>query len=518
MNGSRGRAEQALFVRFMLLLVFLAVLPLASCKLEGPSLEVTKQSYLSRFSPGMSNVDSSLSYPWKTNSEQAVQQARALASQGLTFVNNFLMGWGSDNPWPDPDKPEPDNWASMDRKLELARQMGAHPVISLCEAPWWMKGELRGDGTTRLLTPADDFAEVAYSSRVLDNQMDNWLHLVRRVAERYMVAPYNVRFFQIWNEFKGYYNPATNNWDVSTSPGEPDGPNAKHGYTYMYNRVYETLKMVAKELDINPSAIFVGGPYIVVNTWLHAQKASHPSQFIRSYGMYDNRDLAAISYWLEHKRGAEFITLSGNNRNRDDVEDVNPFTAAEKFADVVRWLRSLDANRYPGARTLPIWWAEWYADSYQPNELQGTLAVKTYAMMRFIEAGGSVALIWGGNGEGESTPLNGLWTSTAVENGGRPLPWFMVYRVLNNCFSAGSVIYRTYTTSLDIAALAGPIKTIIVNKTADTRTVNFERESRTLKPYEVLIVDTARISTVLKEGGVPSLQPACQALLEETAR
>jgi hypothetical protein len=46
----------------------------------------------------------------------------------------------------------------------------------------------------------------------MDGQMTNWLLLVQRVAERYMVPPWNVRYFQVWNELKGYYNPVLNHW------------------------------------------------------------------------------------------------------------------------------------------------------------------------------------------------------------------------------------------------------------------------------------------------------------------
>ena len=240
-------------------------------------------------------------------------------------------------------------------------------MISLSEAPWWMKGQLRADGTTQLLTPADEWASIAYSSRVLDDKMSDWLLLVQSVATRYMAAPYNVRYFQVWNELKGYYDPKTNSYDYSDSPGDPSGPNAKHGYTYMYNLVYQALMQVARRLGIPSSAIEIGGPYVPMDTWSSTQQSA-ASNVTKTYGTFDQRPFDVVEYWLQHKDGAGFITVDGSNENDDLTEITDPFTAAEKFADIVHWLRSLDGKVYPGATTLPIWLAEWYAIPFRSVE------------------------------------------------------------------------------------------------------------------------------------------------------
>src|SRR6185436_602761 len=133
------------------------------------------------------------------------------------------------------------------------------------EAPWWMKGQRQADGTVKLIPDVrgdyepftytvglTDFRGIHYpagyispspiAARVLDSQMPKWLKMVQATAERYMAPPYNVRYFQIWNEMKGYYNPSTNKWDYTTSAGNTSGYHAEHGYTYMYNQVYQRLK------------------------------------------------------------------------------------------------------------------------------------------------------------------------------------------------------------------------------------------------------------------------------------
>jgi hypothetical protein len=351
-----------------------------------------------------------------------------------------------------------------------------------------MKGQLQPDGTTKLITQAEEWSDVAYSSRILDNKMRSWLHLVQRVAERYMVAPYNVRYFQIWNELKGYYNPMTNAYDYTISPGYPDGPNARHGYTYMYNQVYSRLMQVATSLRIPTSSIKVGGPYVVMESWSSSSLQSNPSHFAKAYGTYDQRSLDVIQYWLQHKAGAGFIALDGSNSNKDDINIADPFTASEKFADVTRWIRSLDNTLYPGAATLPIWWAEWYASPYA-NTGDGNYnnAIKSYAMIKLLEAGGGAAFSWGGLGEG--TASSGLWTAPTV-GGGQPLPWYDSFKAFKEYFAPGTPIYKTSVSQpVSIEALAAATRVMLVNKTANSITLSINNTIVTLYPYQVSVIN-----------------------------
>lgn len=488
--------RRRVFAGILLLLVLLTACarqesPRVTPSHRGPFVEITSQRSSSHFAPGMSNVDTSLFYPWGNNAQMAVERAKELVKEGLSFINQPIMGWGSDDPWPDPDQAEPNNWNTLDNKMQIALDAGVTPVITLCEAPWWMKGQLQPDGSTKLLTKDDEFQPISTSSRILDNKMDDWLKLVRRVAERYMIKPYNVRYFQVWNELKGYYNPATNNWDMNTSPGDPGEPHAKHGYTYMYNKVYDTLKQVAIAQGIDPATVQVGGPYVVMHTWSGTWTLSSPSRFTKTYGNYDQRDLDAVKYWLQHKAGGEFITIDGGNGNQDGIDRSDPFTAAEKFADVVRWIRSLDRRQYPGGATLPIWWAEWYADTTPgfPSSEEAVTAIKTYAMIKLIKAGGAAAFQWGALGEGEKDNRRGLWTPTDTADGGYPSRWYYAYQWLKSYFPPGTIILGT-RSSPEVDALVNVYKTILVNKTAQVINVDFQGKRTKLQPYQVELTDT----------------------------
>src|SRR5690349_10814348 len=73
----------------------------------------------STFTTGFSQIDNSLRYPYDTNDQAAVQNAKTLIHDGLAFVNQHLMAWGSNDPWPDPAQPEPTNWGSLDAHMNI---------------------------------------------------------------------------------------------------------------------------------------------------------------------------------------------------------------------------------------------------------------------------------------------------------------------------------------------------------------------------------------------------------------
>ena len=443
---------------------------------------------ISQFSPGISHVDNSLDYPSGTNSLAAIQHASTLLQGSVTYQNTPIMGWGLPDPWPDQSASEPSDWSALDARLRLIGETGGVPVLTLCEAPWWMKGQLQPNGATIPLTQADEWSTRAYSSRILDDKMGAWLHLAQRVAERYMAPPYNVRYFQVWNELKGYYDPVTNEYDYTTSAGHPDGPYATHGYTYMYNLVYDRLMTVADSLGVPRGDVKVGGPYAVMDTWSSTNQ-SNPSTITKAYGTFDQRPLDVVTYWLQHKTGAGFISVDVDTSNKDGINIAYASVAAEKFADVVRWIRSLDDSQYPGASTLPVWLAEWYANPYTDwANADHSNAIKTYAMMEFLKAGGAVALAWGGSAEGRVGP--GLWTDTAA-GGGRALPFYSSYKDFKAYFAPGTPLYQTTIAPAGfVDAVASASMVMLVNKTPNALVVSVDGKIVPLASYQSAIVRT----------------------------
>ena len=442
----------------------------------------------SQFAPGITFTDTTMDVTSARNSIFAINNVQSLIKNAITYENTQIMGWGAVDPWPDPSSPEPSDWSTLDSRMRQFVAAGTTPVITLADAPWWMKGILKADGTTQVLTASDEWGAKTFgTSRILDNKMGAWLHLVQRIAERYMVAPYNVRYFQVWNELKGYLNPVTNNYDISTSPGNPGQPTATHGYTFMYNQVYARLMQVATALKISTSDVKVGGPYVFMDLW--SKPSSNLSSIHEAYGTYDQRNLDAIQYWLQHKLGAGFITIDGSIEARDAQSQLitDPFTSSETFANVVQWIRSLDNSIYPGAATLPVWYAEWFTSPHvDATDTDYDNAVKAYAMIDFIKAGGSTALSWNNVGDGWAD--KGLWTTTGY-GGGKPQPWYNSYKAFHDDFLPGTVLYKTTVSVPDkVETLASASQIMLVNKTASYLNVNVDNASVSLSPYQVSIV------------------------------
>jgi hypothetical protein len=466
----------------------------ATCNVSGPSSKSTtsvtvtidKQcSMSSQFEPGITLSDNSLD-PDSGNDTYSVNNVESMIQSGVKYMNTPIMGWGMVDPWPDPTTPGPTDWSSLDANMNMAVQLHETPVITLATAPWWMKGVYEGDGKTQLLTQSDEWnANLAYSSRILDNKMGDWTTLVRDIAQRYMAPPYNVRYFQVWNELKGYWDFDTNNWDFNNSPG-PAGPKAQEGYTYMYNQVYQTLMSVAKSMNIPTQDIKVGGPYVFVDL-LSNSHSGGVSNLNEPYGIVDQRTLDVFEYWLQHKDGAGFITFDASLEDHDDgtILHNQPFAAADVFADMVKWIRSLDPTLYPGSTTLPVWLAEWFSWTEQSGtSATEDNALKAYTMTQYIQAGGATALSWNNFGNGGAD--YGLWTPLTAYGGGEPYAWYYTYQSLMNDFGKGTTIYKTTVSNPSVVgALASAKYLMLVNETANDVTVKVNGSTISLSPYQV---------------------------------
>src|SRR5207245_1228337 len=103
---------------------------------------------------------------------------------------------------------------TLDARISAIHAMGAVPVITLCCAPDWMKGGQAG--TT-------DWSRIEVAP--LSSHYGDFAALAAAVARRYP----EVKYYQVWNELKGFWNDSANTWDYV-------------GYTSFYNQVYDALK------------------------------------------------------------------------------------------------------------------------------------------------------------------------------------------------------------------------------------------------------------------------------------
>lgn len=294
--------------------------------------------------------------------------------------NQHIMGWGARNPEPSPGAYD---FKDLDRRVALIRRTGGTPVLTLCCAPDWMKGGEAGrtawDELETAPTPEHykDFAELA-----------------GRIARRYP----DIRHFVVWNEFKGFFDERAGRWN-------------HEGYTELYNQVYTELKKVDRRN-------LVGGPYVVMDSYGPGESA-YGSDLKGPWGSVDRRALEAVSYWNEHKKGADFVVVDGSGYTKDDTYVQDEFADSAKFAAVSHWLR-----RETG---LPLWWAEWYVEKPDADDRragwseQHRTAVQAGAMMELAGGGVATALYWNPQSEEGSCP-GCLWGGDEGSDGGGETP------------------------------------------------------------------------------------------------
>lgn len=305
--------------------------------------------------------------------------AGVLKESGLA-QNQHIMGWGADNPEPSPGRYD---FGALDKRVALMRRSGATPVITLCCAPDWMKEGGRKGRT--------DWSELETAPS--PEHFDDFAALARKIAERYP----DVRHFVVWNEMKGFFDDTAQRWD-------------HEGYTRLYNAVWTELKRANR-------ANLVGGPYVVMDSV--GKDSHHASGVTGDWGALDQRALDAVSYWSEHRKGADFAVVDGSSYTVDDRLEPDEFAAVDKLTAVSRWVRE--------ETKLPLWWAEWYVEVGDENDERDGWserhrgAVQASALIAMARGGTSAAFYW--NPQKAAGACAGcLWSGTQARDGGRELP------------------------------------------------------------------------------------------------
>lgn len=347
--------------------------PLTETIGAGPEWGWTRQA--APLSLGVTHMEYSLA---PSDPPDARARGEAILRGAGRFQNQHLMGFGVLNPEPSPGV---EDWRSLDTRMALIRATGGTPVLTLAGAPDWMKGGAAG--TT-------DWSRI--EAAPLPRFYDDFARLCAKAVARYP----DVRVVQVWNEFKGFYDPATNTWDAA-------------GYTRLYDLVRAAVKAVRPD-------IAVGGPYIPLDAWADPGAGGAPSTLRGPWGITDRRALDVVEYWLARSSGAEFLAVDGGSGTRDAGLITSPSQGAERFGALTRWLRARS--------TLPIWWSEFYpeidptggkGDAASPQRAAVTL--ETVAAL--ARAGATTALLWQPQ-QSASFPYAALWTDTADGDGGRP--------------------------------------------------------------------------------------------------
>ncbi|MEV4254917.1 xylan 1,4-beta-xylosidase, partial [Spirillospora sp. NPDC049652] len=350
-----------------------------------------------------------------------------------------IMGWGLDNPEPSPGEYD---WASLDHRMDVIRETRGTPVITLCCSPDWMKGGPQGETDWTHLEDAVD-----------PRHFDDFASLAAKVAQRYP----DVKYYAVWNEFKGFWNNGANRWDYE-------------GYTRLYNKVYAALKKVNPELR-------VGGPYIVLNSDAPGRGAGPPSRLRGAWGSMDQRGLDAVEYWSRHKAGADFLAVDGSSLPQERAAKVDEFQVLGKFSDTTKWLRALDPK-------LPVWWAEWYVEpegSGWSDEHRG--AVLTAAMMEFVKGGASSAYYWSPQTAAAADCPGCLWFGPARGGGGTPN--LAMLQNFARWFPPETRLVDVRSSDPSVRVLAQPRQMVVVNTRNRPVSAEVDGCDLALAPYEV---------------------------------
>jgi hypothetical protein len=364
--------------------------------------------------------------------EAAVKRATELLRGVSAFQNTHIMGWGVGSPMP---KADSYNWASLDQRMKFMPTLGGESVITLCTCPGWMKKSGK-DWEMEEAPTAEHY--------------DAFAALCVEVAKRYP----QVRYYQVWNEFKGLWNRAKNNWDVEA-------------YTTLYNKVYDALKKHDSKLN-------VGGFYLVVQ----GTGSNKPGN--DTHEPWSEKDRELLKYWLKNKHGADFICV---DRGIQDFHDKNKYTLDELmaltplFGKAVREIHELS--------DLPVWWAEYYGAGTETPETDAAQYASIYIHM--VRSGTAAGLLWnpvdGEAGCGLVTPLRDA-------NGGAALPHLAAFRAINEHFGRGTVLVKAESSLPMVEVLATKAKTLLVNKSAVKVQVDLNGTKTELAPYEVRLMDT----------------------------
>jgi hypothetical protein len=356
--------------------------------------------------------------------DDARASAKTVLTATATYQNQHIFGWGALNPEP---RPGVFDWSSLDRRMELIQATGGTPVITLCCAPDWMKRGRAGQTDWSRLHAApfpkyyDDFAALSVA-----------------VARRYP----QVRHFLVWNEMKGFWDEDRNRWDYEA-------------YTRLYNVVYEALKAAVP-------AVKVGGPYVVMDVWSSPAAGGHPSTLTGECGTVDRRSLDAVEYWLQNKRGADFVAIDGGLLTRDEGVAPAPVSSAAPGA-ITRWVRR--------RTSLPVWWSEFHVGRAGDDGQRRIVATTVAALMHVADEGASVAL---------------LWQADAAH--GRPLALAEVLARLQQVI-ADVIDYDAVSRPVaDVGVLNGKNARIAVNTSDRDVDVRARGQDLRLGPYEVRYV------------------------------
>jgi hypothetical protein len=239
----------------------------------------------------------------------------------------------------------------------------------------------------------------------------------------------------------------------------------------MYNKVYDAIKAV------RPDAL-VGGPYASMTTYGKPVRGK-PSVISGPYGYFDQGMLDAVSYWLAHKVGADFLAVDGSTQvaKSNDSSLMTPAASSVQYAAVDAWLRS--------QTSLPIWWMESHIQPESGWTVQQAAAARIATLAEMASSGAAVGMQWQPQ-EQNGWPDQGLWTSTLVPGGGQPTALAKVLPSVLPILEASPLLVDGQPDGVVVVSADG--RTLAINTTNAPSTARTGKGAVPLSPGEVVVL------------------------------
>lgn len=452
----------------------------------------------------------------------ATARARAMASveQAIKYHHSYLISggvsdiWTLTNPgsWTPGDEPvpaEPHNWSSLDLQMSRILEMGGTPVLTLHLYEWWMKGHLQTNGTTIPATLADQFSE---DGRLMTQYLPHERLRIRRLCERYMVAPYNVRHFVMGIEMHGWFLGSTtsngsnltfNRYAYHDFEGTP-GLNANMGVAYYHNEMGAVIHVVATELSIPLEEITIinNYPRLLHRTVPDSNSVdSGHALYDSDWGTPDKRPLEVLELGLplinpDYLQAVAFDFGVRNDDHNTNGAATDDWANLAKFTDYSLYVQGILDDL---TLDVPMLLREVYSRPQEHGvelenyELRASLHAEV--MRRMVEAGVWQGCEWGflGRAEGEAgggpTLGGAMFTEIDVSSGGVALPVLDAIRIFNEQFSAGTPIHDITISGTGVSAIASDEVIYLINKTNEEKVVNVNNATGSLAAYGRLLIE-----------------------------
>jgi hypothetical protein len=224
--------NQKLLILFILLVIVVSsfqVISTSAQEADQPELNLDREAYKPSFGVEINQFY----YPKTFNI--ALEKAEQAGNHWLR-INGLLWSYvqpNSENDW---------EWTNakvleLDQRIQDASSKGMEVILIIRSTPTW----------------AQKYASYYCGPMKADN-FDEFANFMVEVVEKYSQPPYNVKYFELWNEpdeYRGHQPPITPNgvFGCWGEPSDPDYYGGRH-YGQMLKAVYPAVKAAVPEAQI----------------------------------------------------------------------------------------------------------------------------------------------------------------------------------------------------------------------------------------------------------------------------